>query len=101
MEKGHENYDAIIAGKSAYLNQPFFWIRTIMYIAVWYYFAKWFRKNSIEEDKLNLDGGVSPIYKKAIIKVNKIAIIVSFLFNNAPKSLGAFLFFFIIQKTYD
>jgi hypothetical protein len=68
MEEGHENYDAIIAGKSAYLNQPFFWARTIMYLAVWFYFAKWFRKNSIEEDKLNLEGSVSPIYKKAIIK---------------------------------
>ena len=29
MEEGHENYDKIIAGKSAYLNQPFFWVRTI------------------------------------------------------------------------
>ena len=68
MEEGHESYDAIIAGKSAYLNQPFFWIRTIMYIAVWMYFANWFRKNSLKEDQLNLNGAVSPIYKKAIIK---------------------------------
>mgnify|MGYP005989754987 CR=1 FL=1 len=68
MEEGHENYDKIIAGKSAYLNQPFFWARTLVYMAVWIYFANWFRKNSLKEDKLNLDGGVSPIYKKAIIK---------------------------------
>jgi hypothetical protein len=68
MEEGHENYDKIIAGKSAYLNQPFFWGRTLVYMVVWIYFANWFRKNSLAEDKLNLDGGVSPIYKKAIIK---------------------------------
>jgi hypothetical protein len=68
MEEGHESYDAIIAGKSGYLNQPFFWARTIVYMAVWFYFANWFRKNSIKEDKLNLDGAVSPIYKKAIVK---------------------------------
>ncbi len=68
MEEGHENYDKIIAGKSAYLNQPFFWVRTILYIGVWMYFANWFRKNSLKEDKLNLDGAVSPVYKKAIIK---------------------------------
>ena len=29
MTKGHESYDAIIAGKSFYLNQPFFWGRNI------------------------------------------------------------------------
>ena len=46
MEEGHENYDKIIAGKSAYLNQPFFWVRTILYIAVWMYFAWWFRKTA-------------------------------------------------------
>ena len=68
MDEGHENYDKIIAGKSAYLNQPFFWVRTLMYIGVWMYFANWFRKNSLKEDKLNLEGAVSPVYKKAIIK---------------------------------
>ena len=68
MEEGHENYDAIIAGKSGYLNQPFFWVRTLLYIAVWIYFARWFRKKSLEEDKLDLNGATSPIYGKAIFK---------------------------------
>jgi hypothetical protein len=68
MEEGHESYDAIIAGKSGYLNQGFFWARTLIYMAVWFYFANWFRKNSLKEDKLNLDGAVSPVYKKAIVK---------------------------------
>ena len=44
------NYDKIISGKSAYLNQPFFWIRTLVYIGVWCYFANLFRKRSLLED---------------------------------------------------
>ena len=68
MDPSSDNYDAIIAGKSFYLNQPFFWARTILYFSVWMYFANWFRKNSLKEDKLNLEGSVSPVYKKAIIK---------------------------------
>jgi hypothetical protein len=46
------HYDAIIAGKAAYLNQPFFWIRTILYLGVWCYFAYIFRKRSLMEDEL-------------------------------------------------
>lgn len=45
-------YDKIIAGKAAYLNQPFFWIRTLIYLGVWCYFANLFRKRSLEEDKI-------------------------------------------------
>lgn len=63
------HYDAIITGKSGYLNLPFFWVRNILYFAVWLFFANWFRKNSLKEDSLDLstiDGGVSPNYKKAI-----------------------------------
>ncbi len=52
LEDGTANpkYDKIIAGKSAYLNQPFFWIRTLVYLGVWCYFAKLFRKRSLLED---------------------------------------------------
>lgn len=35
----HHHYDAIIAGKSGYLNQPFFWLRTIVFIGVWMFFC--------------------------------------------------------------
>jgi uncharacterized membrane protein YiaA len=67
MDPTSEHYDAIIAGKSAYLNQPFFWGRTIAYFAVWLFFANWFRKKSLEEDKLSLaKGETSPIYKRSI-----------------------------------
>ncbi len=46
-----EHYDKIIAGKAAYLNQPFFWIRTIVYLGVWMFFARLFRKRSLLEDQ--------------------------------------------------
>lgn len=45
------NYDAIIAGKSAFLNPMFFWIRVILYFVIWSYFAKLFRKNSLLSDQ--------------------------------------------------
>jgi hypothetical protein len=48
----NEDYDKIIAGKSAYLNQPFFWIRTLLYLGVWCFFARLFRKRSFEEDRI-------------------------------------------------
>jgi len=48
-------YDALIANKSAYLNLPFFWIRTLLYAAVLFLFARWFRKRSLREDEI---GGV-------------------------------------------
>ena len=61
---GHANYDRIIANKMAYLNQPFFYGRTIAYFIVWIGLAMWFRKKSIEEDQI---GGLTN-YKKTIIK---------------------------------
>lgn len=51
-KEGGHHYDSIIAGKSAYLNKPFFWIRTIAYLGVYYIFWTGFRKRSLEEDKV-------------------------------------------------
>lgn len=45
------NYDAIMAGKKAFLNQPFFWIRTLAYVATFVFAAHWFRKESLRMDK--------------------------------------------------
>ncbi len=45
------NYDVLIAGKKAFLNQPFFWIRTIAYLATFLFFARWFRNQSLQMDK--------------------------------------------------
>ena len=47
-----EHFDKIIAGKAAYLNQPFFWIRTLLYLGVWCTFAWLFRKRSLLEDEV-------------------------------------------------
>lgn len=54
-EVGNPNYDPIIAGKSAYLNKPFFIARMLVYFGAWIFFAWWLRKQSIEED---LNGGL-------------------------------------------
>jgi hypothetical protein len=42
--------DEIIQGKSPYLNLVFFWIRTLVYFAVYLWFLRGFRKRSLEED---------------------------------------------------
>jgi hypothetical protein len=62
LENGepNPNYDAIIAGKAAYLNQPFFWIRTLVYLTTFVLFARFFRKQSLLEDQV---GGLD-IHKK-------------------------------------
>jgi len=44
--------DEIIKEKSAYLNIPFFWIRTLVYFACYIIFLRGFRKRSLEEDKI-------------------------------------------------
>lgn len=45
-------YDKIIANKTAYLNVPFFWVRTLIYFATFIIFAVWFRRRSLREDQL-------------------------------------------------
>lgn len=48
------DYDSIIAGKSGYLNIPFFLSRMIIFIGLWYYIWTVLRKYSLSED---LEGG--------------------------------------------
>jgi hypothetical protein len=54
------HFDALIAGKGAYLNQPFFWIRSLIYLGAWILFMRVFRKRSLEED---IKGGTELHYK--------------------------------------
>ena len=54
MDKGNANYDAIIAGKSGFLNLPFYLIRMVSYLAIWYIFSERLRQLSLAED---LNGG--------------------------------------------
>ncbi len=56
----NEEYDKIIANKSAYLNIPFFWIRSIAYAVILFLFARWFRKRSLREDQ---EGGTMLHFK--------------------------------------
>ncbi|WP_299819122.1 quinol:cytochrome C oxidoreductase [uncultured Pontibacter sp.] len=53
-------YDPIIAGKSGYLNTPFFLIRMVVFFALWILFFNWLRRNSINED---IHGGTSYYHK--------------------------------------
>lgn len=59
-DKDSPHYDAIIAGKSSYLNPVFFIVRMVLYFALWFMF--WvFMKN--QADKEDLDGGERPFRK--------------------------------------
>jgi hypothetical protein len=42
--------DKIIAGKTGYLNIPFFFARALAYVLIWLYFQRLFRKKSLEAD---------------------------------------------------
>ena len=53
-------YDAIIAGKAAYLNLPFFIIRMLAYFAIWIGFTHMFRKLSLKED---IEGGTENYFR--------------------------------------
>lgn len=57
-----DHYDSIIAGKSAFLNEGFFYIRLFLYIAIWAGFTLLFRSISLKEDQ---EGGLVS-YKKSI-----------------------------------
>ncbi|HSD05820.1 quinol:cytochrome C oxidoreductase [Flavobacterium sp.] len=49
--KGHENYDGIIAGKSGYLNFPFWIVRAAVFLAGWNAYRYFSRKNCLDQDE--------------------------------------------------
>ena len=55
------DYDPIIAGKSGYLNTPFYLVRMVIFFGVWILMLHLIRKKSIAED---LHGGTSYWYTK-------------------------------------
>ncbi|MTI33282.1 quinol:cytochrome C oxidoreductase [Xanthovirga aplysinae] len=59
-DKASPEYDPIIDGKKEYLNTPFFLIRMVVYVVVWYLFAKKMQSLSLKED---LEGGHSYWHK--------------------------------------
>lgn len=70
-EEGTETYDPIIAGKYAYLNQPFFLIRMVAYFVLWYFMWKLIRNNSLKED---IEGGTA--YWKKIRVLSAIFLVI-------------------------
>lgn len=54
-DKNSPLYDAIIDGKRAYLNLPFFVARMVVFMGGWYLFFLYMRKNALAED---INGGV-------------------------------------------
>ncbi|MNJ83716.1 hypothetical protein D3C87_11380 [compost metagenome] len=52
MDNAHVEHDPILVKKSAYLNQWFFWIRTLAYMAVYFIFWRGFKMRSLEEDRV-------------------------------------------------
>jgi hypothetical protein len=63
MEKGNPNYDAIIAGKSGFLNMPFYVIRMVSYLVIWGGFSWKLRQLSLKEDQI---GGTYWFHKSII-----------------------------------
>ncbi|MEX1002564.1 MAG: quinol:cytochrome C oxidoreductase [Crocinitomicaceae bacterium] len=53
-------HDAMIEGKSSFLNKPMFWLLTIIYMTTYYLFYRGFRKRSLRED---IEGGTKIHYK--------------------------------------
>lgn len=54
MDPKSANYDHIIAGKSGFLNLPFYVIRMVSYLFIWWAFSQRLRQLSLQED---LNGG--------------------------------------------
>jgi hypothetical protein len=54
MDPKSANYDQIIAGKSGFLNLPFYIIRMVSYLFIWWAFSQRLRQLSLQED---LNGG--------------------------------------------
>ena len=60
MTKGNVNYDAVIAGKSGFLNMPFYIARMVVYLGIWGFFSWKLRQLSLLED---LNGGTVWFHK--------------------------------------
>ncbi|MFN3243085.1 MAG: hypothetical protein ACE37K_16415 [Planctomycetota bacterium] len=50
-DKDAANYDAVLAGKSGFLNSTFFFVRVAIYFAIWIGLALYFRGQSIKQDE--------------------------------------------------
>lgn len=78
-------YDKLIAGKSGYLNIPFFTIRLFLFMGLWILFMRMLRKYTLNEDQI---GGIVN-YKKSI-KTSAIFLII-FAFSSAAFSFDVIM----------
>ncbi len=65
-----EHYDKIIANKAAFLNLPFFWVRAIVFLGTFIFFANWFRKQSLAMDRMSGEGLVKHhkmVYRRSAV----------------------------------
>src|SRR6478609_2831216 len=53
--ESNPHYDEVIASKTWYLNNPFFWSRTLVYFALWFFFWWKIRQNAQKEDEIGGD----------------------------------------------
>ncbi|AEA43174.1 hypothetical protein [Fluviicola taffensis] len=67
MDNAHVEHDPILVKKSAYLNQTFFWIRTLVYMAVYFIFWRGFKMRSLQEDEIGGSAIHFKNYKKAAL----------------------------------
>ena len=77
MNPESTNFDAILAGKSWYLNAPFFYVRMVLFMAFWMFCAHMFRKYSRKED---LEGGMTN-YNKTYALSATFTVIFGFTFS--------------------
>ncbi|WP_338769402.1 quinol:cytochrome C oxidoreductase [Bernardetia sp. ABR2-2B] len=63
---GTPEYDGIIAGKSAFLNKPFFLIGSFVIIGGWFLFHILTRKNSLAEDKATTKEQIRKHYRNMV-----------------------------------
>lgn len=59
------HFDKLIAGKQAFLNQPFWWARTLIFLAGWIIYMNVYRKDSLAEDA---SGDTVTFFKKGRVK---------------------------------
>ena len=67
MDQDVVNNDEIIKGKSAYLNKTFFWIRTAVYLLVYFLYWRGFKNRSLQEDEVGGTDIHFKNYKKAAV----------------------------------
>lgn len=67
MDPNHPDFDKIIAGKQPYLSPWFFWLRYVVYAAVFIGFAVFFRRWSLQEDAQPSEDLHKKVYRRGAL----------------------------------